>query len=54
MYEGDDHALTRNAADAGETLCRFIAKCAGVDIEAGENEVGIKPSAGLEEPENDR
>lgn len=36
MYEGDDHALTRNAAEAEETLCRFIVKCASVDIEAGE------------------
>jgi pimeloyl-ACP methyl ester carboxylesterase len=54
LYEGDGHALTRNAADAGERLCRFIAKCAGVDIEAGENDVVIKPSADLEEPENDR
>jgi dienelactone hydrolase len=53
LYQDDDHALTRNAADAAETLCSFIAKCAGVDIEAGENEALTKPSADLDEPEKD-
>ncbi|KAJ9122668.1 hypothetical protein QFC24_004096 [Naganishia onofrii] len=30
LYEGDDHALTRNAKEAEEMLVRFIARCAGV------------------------
>jgi pimeloyl-ACP methyl ester carboxylesterase len=34
LFEGDDHALTRNALGAEEMLCRFIVKCAGQDIEA--------------------
>jgi len=39
LFEGDDHALTKNALEAEEMLCRFIMKCASEDIEAGESGV---------------
>ena len=44
LFEGDDHALTKNSLKAEELLCDFIMRCAGVDI-AGEEkkEVVQKP-----------
>lgn len=39
LFEGDDHALTRNAAEAEDMLCRFVMKCAGMEIESVEDEV---------------
>ncbi|KAL8993045.1 MAG: hypothetical protein Q9169_006637 [Polycauliona sp. 2 TL-2023] len=35
LFDGDDHALTRNAKEAEEMLCRFVMKCAGIE-ERGE------------------
>lgn len=28
IFEGDDHALTRHAAEAERLLCEFVVKCA--------------------------
>ncbi|KAL8720318.1 MAG: hypothetical protein Q9225_002805 [Loekoesia sp. 1 TL-2023] len=39
LFEGDDHALTRNAAEAEEMLCRFVMRCAGVTEEDGERQL---------------
>ncbi|KAL8816921.1 MAG: hypothetical protein Q9223_004150 [Gallowayella weberi] len=39
VFEGDDHALTRNAREAEEMLCRFVMRCAGV--KEGKAEGGI-------------
>ncbi|KAJ9117030.1 hypothetical protein QFC22_004689 [Naganishia vaughanmartiniae] len=42
LYEGDDHALTRNAKEAEDMIVRFIARCAGVrmtDLEPEERKV---------------
>ncbi|KAK8210318.1 hypothetical protein M8818_003486 [Zalaria obscura] len=36
LFNGDDHALTRNSAKAEELLCGFITKCAGVKIDEEE------------------
>lgn len=36
LFEGDDHALTKNALKAEELLCRFVMDCAGVQV--GEKE----------------
>ncbi|KAI4150699.1 MAG: hypothetical protein L6R39_002187 [Caloplaca ligustica] len=49
LFKGDDHALTRNAAEAEERLCRFVMKCAGVEKEDGERRlVGEKLVDGKE------
>ena len=39
LFEGDDHALTRNAAEAEDMLCKFVMKCAGMEIASVEDEV---------------
>lgn len=39
LFDGDDHALTQNAPKAEEMLCRFIMKCAGVEIGDGERKI---------------
>jgi hypothetical protein len=39
LFEGDNHALTRNAAEAEDMLCKFIMKCAGMEIKTVEDEV---------------
>ncbi|KAL8766197.1 MAG: hypothetical protein Q9209_006962 [Squamulea sp. 1 TL-2023] len=39
LFEGDDHALTRNAKEAEEMLCRFVMRCAEVEIVSGEGQV---------------
>jgi hypothetical protein len=38
LFEGDDHALTKSTAQAEEMLCRFVMKCAGMEIETVEDE----------------
>lgn len=35
LFDGDNHALTGNAATAEAMLCEFIAKCAGVKVDDG-------------------
>ena len=39
LFDGDDHALTRNAREAEMRLCEFVMKCAGVEISGAETEV---------------
>ncbi|KAI4284455.1 MAG: hypothetical protein L6R38_001414 [Xanthoria sp. 2 TBL-2021] len=39
LFEGDDHALTRNAREAEEMLCRFVMKCADIEEREEESEV---------------
>ena len=39
LFEGDDHALTRNSREAEERLCDFIMRCAGVEIRGEERMV---------------
>ena len=36
LFENDDHALTRNALEAEELSCDFIANCVGLGIEKDE------------------
>ncbi|KXX82525.1 Uncharacterized protein YfhR [Madurella mycetomatis] len=38
LFDGDNHALSRNAEKAEEMLCEFVAGCAGVRIAEGERE----------------
>ncbi|KAL8727991.1 MAG: hypothetical protein Q9181_005495 [Wetmoreana brouardii] len=38
LFAGDDHALTKNAAQAEEMLCRFVMKCAGSKQADGEGQ----------------
>jgi fermentation-respiration switch protein FrsA (DUF1100 family) len=38
LFEDDDHALTKNAAQAEEMICRFVMKCAGMEIGSVEDE----------------
>lgn len=44
LFEGDNHALSRNAERAEEMLCEFVARCAGVRIGDDEREkvVGVE------------
>ena len=39
LFDGDDHALTRNAKEAEIRLCDFVMKCAGVDIGSVEQDM---------------
>ena len=39
LFEGDDHALTRNSREAEERLCDFIMRCAGVESRGDERKV---------------
>lgn len=39
LFEGDDHALTRNAREAEERLCDLIMRCAGAEIGGEERKV---------------
>lgn len=32
LFEGDDHALTQNAAEVEDLLCEFIISCAGLEL----------------------
>lgn len=36
LFEGDNHALMQNPLEAEEMLCEFIARCAGLKIEAAD------------------
>jgi alpha/beta superfamily hydrolase len=36
VFEGDNHSLSRNAEQAEEMLCEFVARCAGIRV--GEQE----------------
>lgn len=38
MFEGDDHALTRNAKEAEGLICEFIIRCAGASVTKSEEE----------------
>jgi pimeloyl-ACP methyl ester carboxylesterase len=38
LFEGDNHALSKNAERAEEMLCEFVASCAGVGIGEEERE----------------
>ncbi|KAI4101692.1 MAG: hypothetical protein LQ339_004926 [Xanthoria mediterranea] len=46
LFEGDDHALTRNAKEAEEILCRFAMRCAGIEEREGETEMVKKEVIG--------
>ena len=39
LFEGDDHALTTNAGEAGTRLCGFVMKCAGVEMGGAEQDL---------------
>lgn len=39
LFDGDDHALTRNAREAETRLCEFVSKCAGVEIGGAEKQM---------------
>ena len=39
LFDGDDHALTQNSLKAEEMLCKFIMRCAGVEIGDGESKI---------------
>lgn len=39
LFDGDDHALTRNAREAETRLCEFVMKCAGVELSGAEQDV---------------
>lgn len=39
LFDGDDHALTQNTLTVEEMLCKFIMKCAGVEIGDGESKI---------------
>ncbi|KAL8687510.1 MAG: hypothetical protein Q9218_006336 [Villophora microphyllina] len=49
LFEGDNHALTKNAAKAEELLCRFVMKCAGVRQDEGEEQLVKEILVGREE-----
>ncbi|KAJ9149330.1 Alpha/beta-hydrolase [Pleurostoma richardsiae] len=44
LFEGDDHALSRNAREVERMLCEFVAECAGVRVEEEEEKrvVGVE------------
>lgn len=42
LFEGDDHALTRNSAKAEAMLCAFVMRCAGVEISEEEDSVVLR------------
>ncbi|AEO69749.1 b9f02d0c-39b7-444d-84bb-1ff210c77926 [Thermothielavioides terrestris] len=44
VFEGDNHSLSANAERAEEMLCEFVARCAGVRIDAQERRdvVGVE------------
>ena len=41
LFEGDDHALTRNSGVVEELLCRFVVRLAGVRGGDGDGERGV-------------
>ncbi|KAK3296517.1 Alpha/Beta hydrolase protein [Chaetomium fimeti] len=36
VFEGDNHSLSKHAEEAEEMLCEFVARCAGVRVDAQE------------------
>ena len=42
LFEGDDHALTRNSAKAEAMLRAFVMRCAGVEISEDEDSVVLR------------
>lgn len=38
LFQGDDHALTKNSFKAEEMICDFITQCAGFEVEDGERQ----------------
>lgn len=42
LFDGDDHALTKNSAKAEAMLCAFIMRCAGVEICENEDSVVLR------------
>ncbi|KAF2136161.1 uncharacterized protein K452DRAFT_313405 [Aplosporella prunicola CBS 121167] len=49
LFDGDDHALTRNAFEAELELCSFVMRCAGVNIQDGEKDIVGKQLISKEE-----
>ncbi|KAL9068084.1 MAG: hypothetical protein Q9161_006437 [Pseudevernia consocians] len=49
LFEGDDHALTRNAREAETKLCEFVMKCAGVEIGGAEQDMLREELIGVED-----
>ncbi|KAI9886909.1 MAG: hypothetical protein M1823_001278 [Watsoniomyces obsoletus] len=49
LFEGDDHALTKNAVVAEELLCRFIMDCAGIEMGEMERRVAMEELVRKEE-----
>lgn len=39
LFQGDDHALTKNSLKAEEMICDFITRCAGFEVEDAERKV---------------
>ena len=39
LFDGDDHALTRNSREAETRLCEFVMKCAGLAIGGAEQDM---------------
>jgi len=42
LFEGDDHALTRNSLEAEQWIGGFVLRCAGLDPEGGKGELAEK------------
>jgi hypothetical protein len=36
LFPGDDHSLRASSHEAEALLCRFITKCIGIEVDAGE------------------
>jgi alpha/beta superfamily hydrolase len=49
LFDGDDHALTKNSAKAEAMLCAFVMRCAGVEITESEDSVVLRSSLVAEE-----
>ena len=43
LFDGDDHALTRNAQEAESMITQFILRCAGVEITDGLRQIVNAP-----------
>lgn len=41
LYEGDNHALSRNARKAEARLCEFVVRCAGLAIDGEEKDIVV-------------
>jgi len=49
VFDGDDHALTKNSAKAEAMLCAFVMRCAGVEISESEDSVVLRTTLVAEE-----